>query len=228
MGKFIVLSRSRCGSNLLVSLLRNCPEIQCRGEVLQRIDGKPLKTTIDELFIPKQKKTKVIGFKYFYYHPVDGDSQKATEILKSIEELKVIHLKRRNLLKTVISCEIAELTGVWYVNDKTNHTEKKPIEISVEKVKEEIDLTNSRINKGDLDFAANPNITVFYEDLVDNRTTEFRKILDFLNVSETVPGDSPLKKQNPEPLDKLVSNFQEIINSFKGTKYEHYLNMNQV
>lgn len=65
--KFIIITRSRTGSNLLISLLNNHPEIEAHGEIFRRLNGKTPKEIMANYFSQKPNRIKYVGFKIFYY-----------------------------------------------------------------------------------------------------------------------------------------------------------------
>jgi len=72
--RFIVLTRGRTGSNMLAKAYSMQPRY---------IYAK--------------------GFKIFYFHPKDNDPNNIRSDLGKFDDLLVIHLKRRNILRTLIS-----------------------------------------------------------------------------------------------------------------------------
>ena len=64
-----------------------------------------------------------------------------------------------------------------------------------------------------------------YESFVENRDGETHRILDFFGIDEFVSLISDLVKQNPDSLEDILENFQEIEKAFKGGVLEKYLVM---
>jgi LPS sulfotransferase NodH len=117
--EFIVLSRSRTGSNMLISFLNSHPHIQAEGEIFAKLGSKDPNDILSEVFAKQPLYVKARGFKIFYYHPLD-EKDKSNELwnaLINMNNLQVIHLKRRNLLRTLVSRKIAILQDVWAVRD---------------------------------------------------------------------------------------------------------------
>ena len=140
---------------------------------------------------------KAKGFKIFYYQPMDSDSSKIWSILHNLHGLHVIHLKRKNILKTEVSSKIAYATGVWRVKpgDKrpnaVNNTET--INYPVYKLRKRFEQTRSWEVAADERFTNHPKITVYYEDLVREPDQIFNEVTDFLGV-EYRPPKAILKK----------------------------------
>ncbi len=61
-------------------------------------------------------------------------------------------------------------------------------------------------------------LTLFYEDLVEQRDETFRQAQEFLGV-EPGPLTVRLIKQNPEPLPELLSNYDELRTAYRYSKH---------
>ena len=226
--RFIVLSRSRTGSNMLISLLRSHPNICARGEVVGKLDGRNYKDVLADAFTTKSHLIKASGFKLFYYHPLDDDSGDLWQDLVNMDDLYVIHLKRRNVLRILISRKIAESMGQWIAKDtldieaqKDQAQGNKCVYMSVEELTNGFQQTRAWEKRGDAIFSSHPLITVYYEDLLDELEDNFRKITDFLDLPFVLP-ETSLRKQNPEQICDLLENYYELRESFKGTEWQTY------
>ncbi len=111
--RFMVLTRSRTGSNMLISCLGSHPAIHAEGEIFQRLNGRTSEEILDALFDDRPRRIRAVGFKLFYYHPLDDPHADLWQILRAMRELHVIHLRRRNLLRTLVSRKIAGVRDVW-------------------------------------------------------------------------------------------------------------------
>src|ERR671925_2110889 len=74
-----------------------------------RTVGKDFEKILSTIYQYESKSTRLVGFKVFYNHLTDEEWEK----LVRRKDLRVIHLTRRNRLRTVISLEIAFKTGQW-------------------------------------------------------------------------------------------------------------------
>jgi len=221
--RFIVLSRSRTGSNLLISFLNSHPNISAEGEIFSELNGRNYKDVLATAFAAQSYQTRAKGFKIFYYHPQDDESGDLWVDLVNMENLYVIHLKRRNILRVLVSRKIAESQDLWEVTDSTvrdSHSEKC-IRMTVEELASGFQQTNAWEKAGDDMFGERPLMTVYYEELVDRPETSYRKIADFLGV-RFMPPQTSLKKQNPEKLCDLLTNYEELKNAFTGTEWQSF------
>ncbi|MBX2828526.1 MAG: sulfotransferase [Flavobacteriaceae bacterium] len=220
-GKFVIITRSRTGSNLLISLLDSHDNIEAHGELFRRLEGKSCQTIYDGLF-PK-KSSKQIGFKIFYYHPLDSEDRSIWDLLKNDPHLKVIHLRRENLLRVHISRLIAGQTDVWSSRNKQEISlADRKVHIDVKELLQDFETTNQQIAAAKETFKSHQSIDVSYEELTADRANTMQRILGFLGVTQSNL-DSVLKRQNPETLEDLVANYEEVYDALIDTDHAFML-----
>lgn len=221
--RFIILSRSRTGSYLLVSFLNSHPNIRSQGEILRSAKGQPHIDIIEAAFGREPRSIRAKGFKIFYYHP-NGDNGKAIwNHLVGMDGLHVLHLKRRNVLRTLISREIATNQGVWKTSDpgSFDQARRKQVSFTVDELATGFAKTRQWERDGDALFRDHPLLSIHYEDLVADTEATFRRVTDFLGVPFVQPRTS-LVRQNPETVRDLVSNYEELRAAFSGTEWEPF------
>ncbi|MBD3322933.1 hypothetical protein GF339_00015 [candidate division KSB3 bacterium] len=223
--RFIVLSRSRTGSNLLVSLLNSHPNIHAEAEIFLRLNGRNYQDILTKAFARQPLYVKAKGFKLFYYHPLDDKSSGIWNALASLDDLYVIHLKRRNILRTLISRKIAGIQGVWAVTSTEQHSaaDKKDIAVTftADELLEGFKQTRRWEQAGENIFRNHPLISIDYEDLVDYRELTFYKVTEFLDVRYKQP-KTKLKKQNTKSLRETVTNYEELKSAFLETEWQSF------
>lgn len=222
--KFIILSRSRTGSNLLKSLMNSHPNIYTRGELLFYIFGKSHKDQLKEVFSKQPKKIKAAGFKIFYYHPHPSsyDAEVVWSDLRSMKDLKVIHLKRRNILRTVLSRKIAGNQNVWKTKKVKNIAhEQKSVNFSKQELEKLFNETRGWETKYAKVFEDHEIIDVYYEDLIADPEREIKRICKLLGVP-AIPPRTELKKQNPEKASQLIRNYKKLKAEFKDTEWKSF------
>ncbi|WP_444897735.1 Stf0 family sulfotransferase [Microbulbifer sp. EKSA008] len=219
--RFIVLTRSRTGSNLLISLLNSHPQIEADGEIFSKLNGKNYKTVLSKAFPKQPLNIKAKGFKIFYYHPQDDHSCGIWEKLKSMNDLHVIHLKRENILRTLISRKVAGVQDVWAIkSDQASSTPSKEVSVSFteDELRAEFKRTRDWEENGENNFKNHPLLSITYEELVNNRSGTFRKITEFLDVQHIEP-KTRLKKQNTKTLRESIKNYDELKSEFSKTEW---------
>ena len=123
-GKFLVFSLPRCGSTTLRRLLNCHPRIRCLEEPFNpfNYDGKYLKqvtdtAALDETLLDIWRSYD--GIKHTWCPdgwPFIDPAFNAALLLKP--NLKVVFLRRRNLLQRLVSVHISNQTGVWGLFDQ--------------------------------------------------------------------------------------------------------------
>lgn len=219
--RFIVLSRSRTGSNLLISLLNSHPHINVEGEIFGKLNGKSYQDILAKTFSRQPFYIKAKGFKIFYYHPEDDLSCGIWENLQHMDDLLVVHLKRRNILQTLVSRKIAGIQGVWARTSdepRSAYKTEPTIDFSVDELQEAFEQTQRWMDDGDHSFRNHDIMSIYYEDLVNNRSATFREVTDFLGV-EYIQPKTPFKKQNRRNFREVISNYDELKSAFSETDW---------
>lgn len=213
---FIILGHPRTGTSLLHTYLNAHPQLLSLNEALSD------NTNLSTLLSPKPFFIKAVGFKFFYEYIKNEDKQLILFNLLKNWEVKIINIKRKNLLRVYVSLLIAEKTQEW--SSIETHTKKnKTIEInplecekafynykSLEKIVDEfVTQSNAKI------------IEIEYESYTEFPDLYNYKILKFLGLNP-IKLHSLLKKQNPESLENLISNYSELKEYFKNSEFESY------
>jgi len=219
--RFIVLTRSRTGSNMLISCLGSHPAIHAEGEIFQRMNGRTSGEILDAVFGDRPRRIRAVGFKIFYYHPLDAPRVGVWDVLQAMRELHVIHLRRRNLLRTLVSRKIAGARDIWCSldEDRAGGVEAgKQVTMTADELRAGFRQTREWEDECLRMFRVQPLLEVVYEDFVADPQVQFRRITDFLGLPYRPPQTS-LRRQNPEPLRRLVINFEELAREFSGTEW---------
>lgn len=208
---------------MLVSFLDSHPEIRCRGELLRHLDGRSAIDIIDTTFAKAPRGVTAKGFKVFYYHPMDDPDSHPLEYLASLDDLHVIHLTRRNILRTLVSRKIAELEGFYKHQPSRRPTdpEAKRVAFTVDELERRFAQTRGWEQSADRLFHDLPLLPVTYEELTTDPADQFRRITDFLGVP-FAPPSTGLVRQNPELLRDLIVDYDTLASAFVGTDWESF------
>jgi LPS sulfotransferase NodH len=241
--RFIILGRGRTGSNFLRGLLNRHNEIVAFGELFRDRDAigwefpdyehlsqknslislmnnDPVKFLEKKVFIRFPKHIFAVGFKLFYYHARERSRRVVWDYLKSQKNIKVIHLKRNNTLKMILSEKKAFKTNRW-----TNTTGEEEIRFSVpidyeECVRRFVDEQQMQIEL-DSYFVDHPKLELIYEDLSEGYSREMKRVQNFLGVNyENVQPST--YKQSSQPLSEAIENYFELKGRFLGTNWESF------
>lgn len=229
--RFMILGTSRSGSNWMSSLLRSHPSILVYSEVFHKrgVLGPPFngQTTVglirgrdeypvrflnDFIFRNYRKEIQAVGFKMFYGQLERLRSTELEQKLSGDQGLRIVHLKRRNLLRMLSSETIAERTGVW-----TNRLSDEKIYLSPDHCLSYFRMIVRMVSKYDRMFIGQQMLNVYYEDLVIDQDMCV-KMLDFLDIDEnTTELSSEYFKQEQRRLSEIIDNYYELKKQFANT-----------
>ena len=222
--KFVVLTRSRTGSNLVIDMLKSHPSVHAKGEILGRLAGRSCEEVLAGVFHDYPPEVRAVGFKLFYYHPLDDRSGDVWKRLRALDDLHVVHLKRRNILRTLLSRKIAGRTGEWHQRDaagRRSDVDGKRVTFTAEELTAGFEQTRGWETKYAAMFEDRPVLELWYEELIEDPAREFARMTGFLGVEPLSPS-TRLERQNPEPLRTLIRNYDELKESFRGSHWETF------
>jgi LPS sulfotransferase NodH len=218
--RFVVVTRSRSGSNMLLSMLNSHPAIEARGEVFAHIGAEDAPHVVAKLFASRvPREVEAIGCKCFYYHPLRQSPEPLWRALRQVPDLRVLHL-RRNPLRSIVSEAIARQQGDWLLHEGSDRPDvaSRRVHLPVENVRTHL----VRVERWEREFTARagglPILDVEFETLVDAPESTFAHVTTFIGVERIAPRVTT-QRQNPEPLSDLVMNFHELEIAFDGTKW---------
>jgi LPS sulfotransferase NodH len=238
--RFILLGRSRTGSNFLRGLLTANRGVTLYGEVFKNPEaiewgmqglpqsGKalaiyqsdPVRFLREYVYRTMPAHTKAVGFKLFYYHARSGPLAAIWECLREEREIRVIHIKRANILRTHLSRARAERSSRW-VNLDGGHEDDAPIRLDPAACREDFERTRRWEEECDRFFEGHPLLDVGYESLAETGPQESVRIQQFLDIP--VEALSPqTHKQTRVPLVNAIENYAELKSAFRGTAWESF------
>ena len=270
--RFMILAQPRTGSTLLAESLNSNPNIRCFGEIFNflwdaidyRVEGYDIHSAEDlalrstapdeflrrRIFCEHPAVVRAVGFKFHYQHYMAAEG--LWQQLQKDDELAVIHLQRRNLLRVLTSDKIAERTGVYELKSKSGQGSMKPgrivrairqrlrrmttlrataepaqpskvtVHIQPDELRKILHETELSLAHWATLFGSHPMITLAYEDMVVELQETFASVQTFLGLQPRSLAIN-LVRQNPEPLAKLIDNFDELYDEFRGTLEEWML-----
>ena len=233
----VILTTQRTGSSSLVECLASHPDIECAREILEgqpddlshvyrgpfRRVAKLYRILRTGAWLPTQRiesyfaggTAKVRMFKVMYNQL---ERPFALRYLLEHDDVRIIHLRRRNLLKVHVSALLMpmrrELQASAPVEPIRIHVDPARAVASMRKAKARYELYEKI-------FERHPRIAVAYESLFNGQELQpetGRKICQFLGV-EPRPMRSTLVKVNPESLRDIVTNYDELFAALAMTEF---------
>jgi len=136
---------------------------------------------------------------------------------------KVIHIVRNNFLKIHISRIRAKQTGLYVTRD-LQHQNK--ITVPPESLLTDLDKIKNQNRQLCLylDRMELNSYTVEYESLQQARANVLKKIMNFLNVDNSIVLSPKSIKITSDDLSKVIENYSEISSLLKNSEHERFLN----
>lgn len=235
MSKVIILNAGRVGGTLLQKALNSHSQLKITGEVLNLNRDSipfPARSILEEIIgtLPERRDKKsnwnvpakyidklfeiYDGFKLLYYEL----NEEIIKYLKNREDLKIIHLKRNNLLEQHVSQIVAHKTLVFHIGKERRHLFDK-ITLSPKSLEKNFRCQMKDWNRHDKLFG-NP-YSVFYEDMIQNWDETLSELQGFIGLrKEKLPVLQ--KKVIQNPIQEVVYNYRSLYYHFKNTEYKKF------
>jgi len=237
----VILTTQRTGSTSLVVSLGSHPDIECAGEILIGAPDVPrpqvrgrFKTVVrianiitSGAWMPGSRierfytdgSARVRAFKVMYNQLANPF---ALHYLRDDRTIRVLHLRRQNLLKVHVS---RLLMGKRERVQATAPVEAVRTLVNPAKAIAAMRKARERYEHFDALFSGHPRLQLTYESLFEGQALSdatTAAICDFLGVARH-PMLSKLTKLNPESLQVMVTNYDELAAAVSGTEFAEML-----
>jgi LPS sulfotransferase NodH len=139
--------------------------------------------------------------------------------LENDPNIKVIHVRRRNRLEILLSTKLASRSGVW--RSTSGSYLRGPIHLDFEECLRFFEETDTLENRYASLFRDHRVIQVFYEEMIGDTSSSLEEVQSFLGVEHKLLS-SPLRKQNKLRAPDAISNYFELREEFRDTKWIGY------
>lgn len=245
--RFVVMGWYRTGSNLLLTLLGSDPSVIAYSELFsphgifwggrlhappgdrgrlarRRIEDAP--GFLDEVvFRPRPPGVRAVGFKLFYPQLVVKPVAGLAAALAAMPELRVIHLRRVDLLRVLVSNLLARRTRQMSATSEVEAREALRaagrLRIPPSECSTYFTLLEERAALCAALFPREAVLDVTYEDLVADRDATVGSVRAFLGLPPRA-ATSPLVKQGPRRLEDVVENLDELRSHFRDSRWETF------
>jgi hypothetical protein len=233
----VILTTQRTGSTFLVECVGSHPDIECAGEILIGAPDRPRPqyrgrfkqlVKVASIFTsgawrPARRMSRffaggnarVRAFKAMYNqlaHPV------ALRYLRENTDIRVLHLRRQNLLKVHVSRLLMDkrdrVQATAPVHAVRTHVDPRRAVADMRRAQ-------ARYERFERLFSRHPRLPLTYEALFDGQYLQSgtaNAICDFLGVARH-PMKSKIVKLNPESLRDMVSNYDELEGVISRTEF---------
>lgn len=230
--RFLIINPARSGSTMLRRMLDKHPEINCKGEIITRktVQAEDLmKFLRTDAFhkVAKYKdaeKVRAVGFK-FKYHEYFNVFSKFPKFLSANQDVLIIHLRRKNLLKRYISGETTKLrTEDKYATIGGDKPQQIRFEIDCEHALKNIQkIERFEKNISELN-QSHKVIDVYYEDLAiaEKRAEILHQIFKNLEVQDIKIQPDTIK-QNSDSIEDIIINYGALASEMEKKGYNKFL-----
>jgi LPS sulfotransferase NodH len=238
----VIVGIARTGSTMLISQLNNHSQALAFGEIFRSQDSigwdvTPFRSyqnrqvlalfTSDSIgFLEKHvfrrwpKNHKAVGFKLFYYHARTSSQRSVWNYLVNRPEIRILHIKRRNVLGQYVSLQLAHMTNIWSTNRPVRQ-DPQSIKLDLSDCRNHFIWVRSLEEECDALFENRKVKNVYYEDLVSDPERELRDVQKFLGLRhETLVAQTV--QQQTKPLSQVIVNYEELRVAFTGTQWENF------
>lgn len=155
-----------------------------------------------------------IGFKLMHFQ-----GRKFPMVIKYLRRnnVRCIHIIRKNVLKTLVSCAVKRETGRSHTKLATQKTQVNLEEDKLLKDLERYDRDNKDWVKQTQGL---PYLLVYYEDFAENKSRELTRICEFLGVEPTAELEPRYVKGSPNDIREILINYDAVERILKGTRFE--------
>lgn len=230
---FIVLCGARTGSNMLVEVLAQHPEIEAYIEPLNvRVHGDAVRgrraresddgaAFVRHIFSPVRPEVRAAGFKILYAQAQQGALATAWRELESREDLVVIDLVRENLLEMLVSHRLAEFTGRWKASFQGGRPAPERVVLSFHDCHEYFADYAAQRHAAIARFRGRRILPVSYEELCGKTGAVVGRICEALGVAPHQPR-AVSEKQERKAMRERLENYAELQRAFAGSAHARY------
>lgn len=234
--KVVIITNGRTGSNLLVSYLNSSPDVRAYGEVfgtyylssdflMKRLRQPGGVVRHLREMLRRSTTEKITAVKMLYQH-FDERFRKRQELpelsnvlpeLQHDPEVKIIHLRRENLLDVVVSNMLAKQSGN-YVGKSYNI---EAITVPPRVCRRQFMAIEERENYFRQAFPTERYLELTYEGLTEQPEETLAKVETFLGI-ENLEARSHIQKQNRASKIDVIANYDELHWFFRRSEYRRF------
>jgi LPS sulfotransferase NodH len=244
---FMITGPARSGSTMLVHLLRSHPEICSHDEVfspdkvkgitgaylqkseedpgfIDRLsaerDRDPIQFLYKIVLDPQGKKT--VGFKLKHDELVFPEYKGLRDEIANNRNLRIIHLRRNNLLRRYLSHHIAmHVTRVTLAVGEQPIPKVSPIHLDPAACEKDFETVLAWEAEFAALFVRHPAFSISYEDMVSGKRTKLDGLLEFLGVSQREL-TTTTRRLGRDDLRSAIANFDELREYFSGCRFAKF------
>jgi LPS sulfotransferase NodH len=230
--RFVIAGTPRSGTTWLVSALNAHPDVFCAGELLDdphladnpRFAADPW-AGLPKVFESSLGNKAAVGFKIFYFHCWDYHKEHAAiwDRLRDDTDLRVIHFTRTNLLRLVLSWEMARKTDRWALGAGDAPIVDAPrCMLPVPELLRKFSEVETGLERMRDVFQRHHQFSLTYETLFADTERAMGEVEAFIGVQRRFVRGAQ-RKQETRTLREAIANYDEVAAALSATRYAHFL-----
>jgi LPS sulfotransferase NodH len=160
------------------------------------------------------------GFKLFYEHCRFKNTAPVWTLLQKQEDLRVVHLKRRNVLRSHLSLKKAKQRDRW-LEVEDGGSDRTTVRLDADECERVFAETRAQEREMDILFGDHPKLELWYEDLSERYPQQMGRVCDFLGLGPPAR-TPPIRKQAGMRLCESIENYAELERRFRATEWQSF------
>jgi len=232
----------------LESIPFSVPGYQAKGnrqDIVNMRNADPVQFLKTEIYKPQQQKMRAVGFKLLYpqcrqdnpwWNEPEFDrwwervgrepswASAKSDLWKYLQEntdIAIIHLKRKNLLRSKLSGLIAQTSGKWGVGATGGigtMASKIQVNLDFKECLSDFEAHRRMETEADEFFTHHRKLDLTYEELVGDLYATSQKVQNFLSVDQHSL-KAKTQKQSKWPLSEVITNYDQLKQNFSNTPW---------
>jgi LPS sulfotransferase NodH len=186
----------------------------------RQLDEDPVSFLEKQVFCNFPSHIEAVGFKIFYQHAKTSKSQKVWKRLENSKDFKIIHLRRENILKTVLSLQKAFQTDRW-INTANALEPSIQVKLEYEYLANSFLEIKNYEKEYDKLFRHHSVLNLTYENLLADSEKETNRIQKFLNLNEATLV-AKTHRQSSQSLSDSITNYKELKARFSDSQWAKF------
>jgi LPS sulfotransferase NodH len=238
----LVLGTERTGSNLLVNLLGDHPQLQLANELfnprmilnnqlawrsestlpeaeLLRLRHASPAGLLDALLQEgRDQGVRYAGFKLLYYHAMIDD--RVLDMLVAHKDMRIVHLTRIQRLERFASYLRARESDEWYSQSHEQQPTPGPMTIDLRELAIDFVQTSQFEQRYRAVLQHHQVLELDYQDMNTDMVATLQRVCDWLGI-ERASLTSKSRKTGSRSVQDSIANWQEVCNALAGTCWSH-------
>lgn len=221
--KFVIFTEGRTGSTMLHTCLQRHTRILSHSEVfnlglftsdperLEAIERDPIAYLYKYVFVDYAPIARAIGIKLLYSQCPGSDCPAFLQKLIDLD-VRIVHLKRRDVLAMYVSGLVARGENRWHVleGEQPEPLKQNSIVVSRDEFTDFAARYIAEVKRCNRFLSDVPHLEIYFEELSTNVDSELHRVVEFLGLRYEEGMRPMTKKRITQPLSEIVVNYSEL------------------